>query len=112
MVLSAAVEMPDLYRRVVESQIGDPECEELCVRAHSERIPRDVEEGADRRLTFQRRLVVPAPLREEVMREFHTSRVAVHLRGTKMYQAVKAHFWWPNMKRDIDEFVSRCITFQ
>ena len=29
-----------------------------------------------------------------------------------MYQNVKRHFWWPSMKREIAEYVTRCLTCQ
>ena len=51
-------------------------------------------------------------LREEVIREFHNSKLVVHPGGTKMYHAVKEHFWWSGMKRDVASFVLRCLTFQ
>lgn len=32
--------------------------------------------------------------------------------GTKMYRDLKEHFWWNNMKRDVAEFVFRCLVCQ
>ena len=29
-----------------------------------------------------------------------------------MYQDLKQNFWWPNMKKEIAEWVSRCDTCQ
>ena len=29
-----------------------------------------------------------------------------------MYQDLKRHFWWNGMKRDVTEFVERCLTCQ
>ena len=41
----------------------------------------------DGRLRFRGQVVVPqlTDLRDEILREFHCSRFAVHLGGTKMY---------------------------
>jgi len=47
-------------------------------------------------------------LKEEVLRETHESRFATHPRSTKMYKDLKKYYWWPNMKREIAEFVSNC----
>lgn len=36
----------------------------------------------------------------------------MHPGTTKMYQDLKKYYWWPGMKRDIAEFLSRCLTCQ
>jgi hypothetical protein len=45
-------------------------------------------------------------LKDEVLREAHESRFATHPESTKMYTNLKEYYWWPNMKREIAEFVS------
>nr|GEV07368.1 putative reverse transcriptase domain-containing protein [Tanacetum cinerariifolium] len=44
------------------------------------------------------------------MDEAHTSRYSVHLGSDKMYYDLRDLHWWPGMKRDIAEYVSRCLT--
>ncbi|GJZ53244.1 putative reverse transcriptase domain-containing protein [Tanacetum coccineum] len=44
------------------------------------------------------------------MDEAHTSRYLVHLGADKMYYDLRDLYWWPGMKRDIAEYVSRCLT--
>ena len=51
-------------------------------------------------------------LREEILREFHYSRFAVHLSGTKMYQDLRRQYYWSGMKRQVGDFVRRCFTCQ
>ena len=51
-------------------------------------------------------------LREEILREFHCSRFAVHPSGTKMYQDLRRQFYWKEMKRHVGDFVQRCLTCQ
>ena len=46
------------------------------------------------------------------MEEAHSSAYAMHPGSTKMYHTLKEHYWWKGMKRDIAEFVSRCLTCQ
>ena len=60
------------------------------------------------------RLWVPAEegLRKEIMKEAHPSTYSVHPGSTKMYKDLKQHFWWNNMKRDVAEYVSKCLTCQ
>ncbi|GJW42913.1 putative reverse transcriptase domain-containing protein [Tanacetum coccineum] len=45
-----------------------------------------------------------------IMDEAHTSRYLVHLGADKMYYDLRDLYWWPGMKRDIAEYVSRCHT--
>ena len=47
-----------------------------------------------------------------ILNEAHSSRMSVHPGSNKMYNDLKRQFWWPGMKRDISEFVSRCLICQ
>ena len=42
---------------------------------------------------------------EEILREFHYSRFAVHPGGTKMFQDLRRQYYWSEMKRHIRDFV-------
>jgi len=65
-------------------------------------------------LLHQGRMCVPSDveLRQIIMKEAHESPFAMHPGGTKMYRGLKEHYWWMGMKRDIAEFVSKCLTCQ
>ena len=65
-------------------------------------------------ITFKGRLCVPndEQLKREILGEAHRSKYTVHPGGTKMYQNLKKHYWWRNMKREVAEFVSRCLICQ
>ena len=64
-------------------------------------------------LLYQGRLCVPIveELRNEILKEAHNSPFAMHPSVIKMYQDIKPHFWWSGMKKDIVEFVSRCLVY-
>jgi hypothetical protein len=51
-------------------------------------------------------------LKDEVLREAHESRFTTHPGSTKMYRDLKKYNWWPNMKREISEFMSNCGIYQ
>ena len=49
-------------------------------------------------------------LREVILGEAHKSRYSIHPGADKMYHDLKYTFWWPGMKKDIAQHVSRCLT--
>nr|GEX33125.1 hypothetical protein [Tanacetum cinerariifolium] len=49
-------------------------------------------------------------IRKLIMDEAHTSRYLVHLGVDKMYYDLRDLYWWPYMKRDIAEYVSKSLT--
>ncbi|KAL2246237.1 UNVERIFIED_CONTAM: Transposon Tf2-12 polyprotein [Sesamum indicum] len=51
-------------------------------------------------------------LREAIMREAHNAPYAMHPGTTKMYGNLRPYYWWQTMKKDVAEFVAKCITCQ
>ena len=49
-------------------------------------------------------------LRNLIMHEYHKSKYSIHPGSDKMYQDLKKHYWWPNMKANIAEYVGKCLT--
>nr|GEV64637.1 putative reverse transcriptase domain-containing protein [Tanacetum cinerariifolium] len=45
-----------------------------------------------------------------IMHESHKSKYFIHPGSEKMYQDMKKLYWWPNMKADIDAYVSKRLT--
>ncbi|XP_077248532.1 uncharacterized protein LOC143888109 [Tasmannia lanceolata] len=70
--------------------------------------------GEDGCLFFKDRICVPAKeeIRRDILDEAHKSRYTIHPGNTKMYQDLKRNLWWSGMKRDIAEYVSKCLTCQ
>jgi len=68
----------------------------------------------DGNLWFQNRLCVPKNegLRKQILEEAHNTRYSVHPGGTKMYKDLRQYFWWNNMKKDVAEYVNKCLTCQ
>ena len=51
-------------------------------------------------------------LRKSILEEAHSGSLAINLGSTKMYQYLKMSFWWSGMKRDVSEFVTKCLVCQ
>ena len=51
-------------------------------------------------------------LRRDILQKAHKTKYTVHPGGTKMYQDMKHHYWWKQMKVDVAEYVAKCQTCQ
>ena len=105
---------PSLLSRVIESRGQDAEL--VSIR---EQIQLGTADGGwaihtDGSLLYRGWVVVPqsTELREEILREFHCSRFALHPGGTKMYHDLRHQYYWIRMKRHVGDFVRRCLTCQ
>nr|GEX52355.1 putative reverse transcriptase domain-containing protein [Tanacetum cinerariifolium] len=71
-----------------------------------------VEKQDDRGIYFIDRIWIPSvgDVRKLIMDEAHNSKCAVHPGAYKMYYDLRDLYWWPRMKKDIAEYVSKCLT--
>ena len=62
-------------------------------------------------LTMRGRACVPNvdDLRKLIMEEAHCSTYTMHPESTKMYRTIKENYYWSGMKRDVAEFVAKCL---
>ncbi|GJU09354.1 putative reverse transcriptase domain-containing protein, partial [Tanacetum coccineum] len=49
-------------------------------------------------------------IRKLILDEAHTSKYSVHPGADKMYYDLRDLYWWPGMRRNIAEYVSKCLT--
>ena len=65
-------------------------------------------------MRFQNRLCVPKneEVRKQILEEAYNTRYSVHPGGTKMYRDLRQYFWWSNMKKDVAEYVNKCLICQ
>ena len=112
--LGSLVATPSLLSKVIESQWQDAEIVSIRDRVQSGMGYEGWTVHADGSLRYRGQVVVPQliDLREEILREFHCSRFAVHPGGTKMYQDLRRQYYWSGMKRHVGDFVRRCLMCQ
>ena len=104
---------PILVDQILEAQLEDP---------YLMSMRRKVEEGEqsdfairnDGALVIGSRLCVPAAeeLKGHILGEAHSSAYAMHPGSTKMYCTLKEYYWWSGMKREVVEYVSKCLVCQ
>ncbi|KAL4272776.1 hypothetical protein GQ457_13G014740 [Hibiscus cannabinus] len=94
---------------------------QLCNRAIAAHV-QDIAEGKPTEfrfrdegvLCFKDRIVVPddSELRRTILTEAHSSPFAMHPGSTKMYRDLKGECYWVGLKKDVAEFVSKCMVCQ
>ena len=47
-----------------------------------------------------------------ILEEAHKSKLNMHPGTTKMYQDLKKTYWWPKMKREVAQYVAKCLVYQ
>jgi hypothetical protein len=61
-----------------------------------------------RRSSGNHQLVVPKTLVHEVIRENHSPVYVDHPGIRRTQELISLRFWWPSMRKDIEEYVRRC----
>ncbi|KAL0549679.1 hypothetical protein IC582_014166 [Cucumis melo] len=113
MQLAQLTVQPTLRQRIIDAQSNDPNLVEKRGLAEAGQTA-EFSLSSDGGLLFERRLCVPSDsaVKTELLAEAHSSPFSMHPGSTKMYQDLKRVYWWRNMKREVAEFVSKCLVCQ
>jgi hypothetical protein len=67
--------------------------------------------GADGILLYKNRVYIPnvLELKLAILKEMHNMTYAGHLGYQKIVAVVKSHYFWLGMKREITEYIARCM---
>ncbi|KAK4400831.1 Retrovirus-related Pol polyprotein from transposon.6 [Sesamum angolense] len=113
MLLATMQVKPSLKDKIRDAQDKDP---------YLQKMKTKVQEGKNNQFIIQdngmllngKRVCVPnvEELRKEIMHEVDYAPYAMHPGSTKMYWDLRPYYWWPTMKKDVTEFVARCLTCQ
>ncbi|KAL0553793.1 hypothetical protein IC582_007697 [Cucumis melo] len=113
MQLAQLTVQPTLRQKIIDAQSNDPYLVEKRGLAEAGQMA-EFSLSSDGGLLFERRLCVPSDsaVKTELLSEAHSSPFSMHPGSTKMYQDLKRVYWWHNMKREVAEFVSKCLVCQ
>jgi len=59
-------------------------------------------------LHFQNRIIVPSSLKSKLLNKFHDEPLSGHQGFNRTLERLSRHYWWPNMKKDILNYVRSC----
>ncbi|KAG8482854.1 hypothetical protein CXB51_024015 [Gossypium anomalum] len=104
---------PLFLQQIREAQKNDSELRTKRVQCELD-CDSDFRIGPEDCLMFRDRVCVPkdTELIQKILHEAHSGCFQVHPGSTKMYNDLKKIYWWNGMKRDISEFVAKCLICQ
>ncbi|KAL0448540.1 UNVERIFIED_CONTAM: Transposon Tf2-11 polyprotein, partial [Sesamum latifolium] len=104
---------PSLKDKIKDAQNKDPYLQKIKTKVQEGKNDQFVIQN-DGTLMNEKRMCVPniEELRTEIMHEAHYAPYAMHPGSTKMYRDLRPYYWWPTMRKDVAEFVAKCLTCQ
>ena len=104
---------PTLIDKIKELQEVDDELKGWRRKCVDGQAP-DFTIRSDGVLSYKGRMCVPKndELKKTILDEAHISAYAMHPGNTKMYHTLKQDYWWSGMKKDIVEYVAKCLICQ
>ncbi|KAL0462923.1 UNVERIFIED_CONTAM: Transposon Tf2-11 polyprotein [Sesamum latifolium] len=112
--LLAALQLKlDFVDQIKEAQTRDPFLLRMLERMKQSKKP-NFSIRDDGVIVNGERVCVPDVdgLREEILREAHNAPYTMHPGTVKMYRNLRPYYWWQSMKKDVAEFVAKCMTCQ
>ena len=112
-VVAELIARPSLLNQVLEAQKKD---EKITATINQIVNGKETEFIVNEKgvLYYKDRVCVPDcnDLRKSILEEAHSGSFAIHPGNIKMYRDLKMSFWWSRMKRDVSEFVTKCLVCQ
>ena len=115
MMLSELHVESEVVARIRELQQVDPELQKIKTKMElNSKVASEFSIKSNGLLYFKDRLCVPEDkqLRRDMLEEAHQSPFSIHPGSVKMYKDLKPLYWWPGMKAEVADYVSRCLNCQ
>ena len=112
-VTEELIARPNMLNQVLEAQKNDEKISTIVSQiGKGKETEFSVKE--DGSLYYKDWVCVPndSELKKVILEEAHSGSFSVHPGNTKMYQDLKVSYWWSGMKRDVSEFVTKCLVCQ
>ena len=112
-IVAQLIARPDLLNRVLEAQKSYEKISTI-VNQIGEGKGTEFSVKEDGSLYYKDRVCVTndSKLKKAILEKPHSESFAMHPGSTKMYQDLKVSYWWSGMKRDVSEFVTKCMVCQ
>jgi hypothetical protein len=107
----------DIKRKILEAASAYLQYRELVVKLQQDKTPQGVEDyklEIDGILLYKNIVYVPNVhgLKLAILREMHNVPYDGHPGYQSIVAAVKSHYFWPGMKKEIAEYITRCMECQ
>jgi hypothetical protein len=104
----------DIKRKIMEAANADLQYRELVAKLQQGKMPQKVDNynlGIDGILLHKNIIFVPnvQDLKRMILHEMHNVPYAGHPGYQKTVATIKSHYFWPGMKREIVEYIARCM---
>ena len=116
-VVSISIFQSDLRQQIINRNAEDVMYAQIKDKLQQQSLEKKYEGyklEEDGLLTYKRRMYIPnvAYLRRVVMDEIHQTPYSGHLGYQKMIAMARKQYFWPGMKKDMVEYISRCMNCQ
>jgi hypothetical protein len=108
-LLAQLLMRPTYREQILHAQFHDKEGSKIRKNVEA-RVETKFQEANDGSLMMGQQMYMPNDKIDKriVLQEAHESKFSIHPSSTKMYRDLKHLYWWPNMKREIAKYVSKC----
>jgi len=100
----------DNISKLIKAQKEDQYCQNILskLRDQSKKLNSSLFTLVEGILHFQKRIIVPSSLRAWILKSFHDAPTSGHQGIERTFEKLKRFYWWPNMKKDVSNYVLSC----
>ena len=102
--------LSDNLEALIDAQKKDKYCRNVLskIQNESNEIKSSLFSFVDGVLHFQKRIIVLSWLKVTLLKKFHDAPISGHQGVDRTFEKLKRYYWWPNMKKDVYNYVQSC----